>query len=420
MQNQIENQKQAKDATTKFTAMVGAYFFGVFNDNYYKQAAMLLAVTAGLSHLQGTATILFSLPFVLFSAYGGWMADRFPKKKVIISAKILELIACTLGALGLLTSNWNAILAMIFIMGLQATIFAPALNATIPEIYPESHVTKANAILKLMTTIAILVGLATAGISLDQNLIQTTLPFGIILVSIVVVGVALLGLLCSLAIYHSPSKNPHLSFPLRGPWQSLLDIMELRKRPDLLTSVFSSTFFYSVSTLLVLTINTLGLTQFNLSQTTTSLMSVALMIGVCVGAFIAGKISSVKNWFHLLPLSAGVMSLGMFFLGMSPFFPEALRLAALFGLLIFIGIAGGILIIPVTTYVQVKPEAHEKGKIIGVVNFSDFIGIILAGEIYLLLNHFFTPSQGMLVLASFALIYCLATFQIVKRIKKYI
>ncbi|EKD36313.1 MAG: Major facilitator superfamily MFS_1, partial [uncultured bacterium] len=77
----------------KFLAMAVTYCLGVFNDNYFKQAAMLMAVSAGLSGLQGTATVLFALPFVLFSAWAGWLADRFPKRGVVIWAKALELAA---------------------------------------------------------------------------------------------------------------------------------------------------------------------------------------------------------------------------------------------------------------------------------------------------------------------------------------
>lgn len=64
-----------------FGAMATTYCLGVFNDNFFKQAAMLLAVAAGLNHLQGWAAILFALPFILFAAQGGWCADRFPKKR---------------------------------------------------------------------------------------------------------------------------------------------------------------------------------------------------------------------------------------------------------------------------------------------------------------------------------------------------
>ena len=70
--------------------MVTTYSLGVFNDNFFKQAAMLLAVAAGKSELQGTAAILFSLPFILFSAPAGWLADKFIKTgaadKIIIGA----------------------------------------------------------------------------------------------------------------------------------------------------------------------------------------------------------------------------------------------------------------------------------------------------------------------------------------------
>jgi len=408
---------EIKQHHTQFAAMVGAYFFGVFNDNYFKQAAMLLAVTAGLSHLQGTATILFSLPFILFSAYGGWLADRYPKKAVVISTKILELFACVIGAIGLYFMNWNCILAMIFMMGVQATFLTPALNATIPEIYPENLITKANALLKLMTTLAILFGIASAGISLDQKWQESTVAFGLILTAAIVILVSVFGLTCSFFIPNSPRKNPTLPFPLKGPWQSLIDLYKLKSRPDLLTSLLSSTFFYSISTLVVLIINTLALKQFGLSQTVTSLLSVSLMLGICAGAFIAGKISSPTNWFHLLPLSASVMSVGLGALGLSALIPETIRLSFLFFMLIIIGTAGGILIIPVTTYIQVKPSHDEKGKIIGLVNFSDFIGIVFAGEFYLLLDHFLSPSHSMLVLALLAFLYAVITSKVIKGLR---
>ena len=75
---------EIKSAWAKFIVMTTSYCLGVFNDNYFKQAAMLMAVSAGFSHLQGTATILFALPFILFSSWAGWMADRFPKRGVAI------------------------------------------------------------------------------------------------------------------------------------------------------------------------------------------------------------------------------------------------------------------------------------------------------------------------------------------------
>ncbi len=172
---------QIKEGWVCFAAMAGTYFLGVFNDNFFKQAALLLAITVGMGHLQSVATMLFSLPFIPFSAYAGWFADRFSKEWVVISSKILELCAMLIGAYGILALNWNCVLAMVFIMSTQSTLFGPALNGSIPELFPREYVPPANAILKLVATLAILAGIAMSGIAhfklrplADEN--QVNLP----------------------------------------------------------------------------------------------------------------------------------------------------------------------------------------------------------------------------------------------------
>ncbi|MEI8347807.1 MAG: MFS transporter, partial [Pseudomonadota bacterium] len=232
-----ETTQKIKEGRSKFLAMVTAYFLGNFNDNYYKQAAMLLAVASGKSHLQGTATILFSLPYVLFSSYGGWLADRFPKRKVIIATKIMELVAMIIGAIGLLAMNWTAVMVMLFIMGMQASMFSPALNGSIPELYPECYITKANAIVKLATTLAILLGIAFAGICLDQKWWETSIPFGIILVSATVVILGIIGVFCSFYTYRGEAKDPQARFPLSGPCRSVVELYRLKDRQDLLFTI---------------------------------------------------------------------------------------------------------------------------------------------------------------------------------------
>ncbi|HHB76027.1 MAG TPA: MFS transporter, partial [Desulfobulbus sp.] len=200
-------QQEIKQARKRFIAMAVTYFLGVFNDNFFKQAVLLLAVSAGLSGLQGRATELFSLPFILFSAWGGWLADRFTKKRVVIGVKFLELAAMLIGAYGIVTMNWTCVLAMVFLMGLQSTLFGPALNGSIPELYPPEYVTTANSVLKLVTTIAILSGMALAGFALDLHLLQTRIPFGVLVVATGVVGIALLGVLASFGVYSRPASG---------------------------------------------------------------------------------------------------------------------------------------------------------------------------------------------------------------------
>ncbi|WP_300710744.1 MFS transporter, partial [uncultured Desulfovibrio sp.] len=132
------------------------YTLGTFNDNFFKQAVLLLAVSMGSAGLQSWGTVLFSLPFVLFSAWSGWLADRFPKRDMVLAAKLLELLAMLAGAWGLLTLNWFGLLTMLFCMGVSATLFSPALNGSLPELFAREDVPRVNALFKLATTASIL------------------------------------------------------------------------------------------------------------------------------------------------------------------------------------------------------------------------------------------------------------------------
>jgi len=145
----------------KQAAALGAsYTLGTFNDNFFKQAALLLAVSLGYSGFQAWGTFLFALPFVLFSAWAGWLADRFPKKYLVTAAKCLELAAMLAGAWGILSLNWTAMLLMLFCMGASSTLFSPALNGSIPEIFPPHSVPRVNALFKLFLQV---VGLIKIG-----------------------------------------------------------------------------------------------------------------------------------------------------------------------------------------------------------------------------------------------------------------
>ena len=352
--------------------MSATYFLGVFNDNFLKQAALLLAVSAGLSGFQGQATMLFSLPFILFSAHGGWLADHFPKRQVIISVKALELVAMAIGAYGLITLSWNWILAMLFLMGLQSAIFGPALNGSIPELYPDWYVTKANALLKLVTTSAILLGMATAGFCLDQNWFVTLVPFGQVLVAILVLLIAAIGLVTSFAIRQIPIIQSDTPFPWSGPLVSLQDSLAFRFDPPLALAVAGDCFFYFISLIAVMVINTLGISQLQISKSSTSLLAVALMVGVCLGSLFAAKITTSSRWYHVLAPASFGMGLFLLCTGFIGGTPIDNQFLLLFISLTGAGFCGGVFLIPLTAFIQIRPQSHEKGKVISADNFCAF------------------------------------------------
>ena len=393
-----EIKAQIRQGRSRFIAMAITYFLGAFNDNFFKQAAMLLAVGVGLSGLQGTATMLFALPFILFSAHAGWFADRFAKKNVVVGAKFLELLAMLAGAYGLITLNWPFILAMVFIMAAQSTLFGPAINGSIPELYPKEYVTTANAVIKLVTTLAILAGIGLAGLALDQAWFATAIPFGRLLVAILVLLVSILGLVVSFGVVKRPAAGAKERFPWLGPLHSLADLWQVRRDPLLFTAICGDAFFYFISTIVVLVINVMGLTELGLSQTMTSLLVVALMVGVCGGAFLAAKIADGPHWYRVMAPAVLVMATGLAATFMAVQLGTTLRFPLVVGALALAGCGGGLFLIPLASFIQVRPRPDRKGKIIAASNFAAFSGIFLSGTCFELLDRAFAPSSAMLVL----------------------
>ena len=97
--------ERVRAARGKFVAMAATYTFGTFNDNFFKQALMLLALRAGKGEIQGHATVIFCLPYLIFAGHAGWLADRFPKQRIVIGAKVLELAAMIVGAFAICTGT---------------------------------------------------------------------------------------------------------------------------------------------------------------------------------------------------------------------------------------------------------------------------------------------------------------------------
>lgn len=382
-------------------ALGTSHALGTFNDNFFKQAGLLLAVTTGNAVFQSQVTFLFALPFVLFSAWSGWLADRFAKKSLVICAKTLELAAMLAGAWGMVTLDWNWMLAMTFCMGLSSTLFSPALNGSIPELFPVSQVPRINALFKLGTTASILFGVFLAGIALDQAWIETAYPFGRWLVAILAVAVAAGGLVSTAFIPAYPgagSRNPF-------PWSAVIDsfrfLRSLRKDGPLHLVIWAEAFFYFLSTLLLLEINNLGGAELGLSYTATSFLPVALMVGICAGSLLAAR-GTPESWRTLLV--PAIMGIGVL-LCLVPFVATAdpaFRLPLLFGLYALAGTCGGLYLIPITSFIQVRPAATDKGRILGLDNCLSFTGILLAGQLYLPLS-LLRPSHGHVILGILSL-----------------
>lgn len=395
-------QSTPKSSVLRQAGLLGSsYILGAFNDNFFKQAVLLLAVQAGHASLQSWGTLLFALPFVVFSSAAGWLADRYAKKTLVVWAKAIEIGAMLTGAWGLITFNWPCLLAMICLMGFKSTLFSPALNGSIPELFAEHDVPRVNALFKLGTTVAILLGIALAGGALDQCWWETAWPFGRALVAAGALFVAAAGFVAALlmpARAAAGSDNPFPALPLVDSFAHLRHTR--RTDPALYTALLAETFFYFLSTLLLLEINRLGLAQLGLSFTLTSALCVALMVGICGGSLIASR-THAQSWQPLTPPALWGMAASLCAVGYAPHLAPPFQLTALFALYILAGACGGLYLIPLSSFIQIRPAPTDKGKVLGLANTLDFSGILLAGQLYLLLE-MLPPSMAHMALGGLA------------------
>ncbi len=383
-----------REARGAFAGMAGAYTLGVFNDNFFKQAACLLALAAGVSWLQGAATVLFTVPWLLLAAPAGWLSDRFPKRRVVIAAKALELLAMLAGALGVLLLNWPLILVMVFTMGLQSAIFSPALNGSIPELYPESYVVRANSILKTLVTVANLVGILLAGWALSFGEPLLGITCGRVLVASAVVVLASGGLILSFATASRPAANPHVKFPWNGPVGTLKQLMRMSRDRVLVIALVTDAVVWFIAVLQILLINELGVQVFRLGEAKTSLLLMPQLFGVAIGGALAGRLASGGRWRRLLvPGFAALAVINAAVMGVA-LLPVGRQVAAVSVLLGLAGVAGGILLVPLESVFQIRPPASERGAAIASANFTAFSAILLAGAVQMLLSTVI-PSQMM-------------------------
>ena len=398
--------QQIRGARGRFVAMAASYSLGVFNDNFFKQAAMLLAIDAGRKEFQGWILFLFTAPFVLLAAPAGWLADRFAKRHIVIAAKGLEVLAMICGAAGLLTGSWVLIIAMVFAMGLQACIFGPSLNGSIPELYPASYVTAANGVLRVFVTVAILLGVAMAGFVLDSRGEVLGFPAGRFIVALTALCVAGLGFAASFGVPHRPAAmRDARKFPWTGPVDTVRTVVQCFRDRVLGLVIVADMFVWFAGSMEILVINVLGKEQLGYSGSATSGMLVAELGGIAAGGLLAGKIAIGPRWHRVLAPAALGLAAGMGLVATAAaVLHEPVRYYCVLLGLIAAGVSGGLFMIPCESFVQIRPAAERRGEVISATNFMVFIGIMASAPLANALNEHIRPSVSFALLGGLCLL----------------
>ena len=387
-----------KHGRRRFVAMAATYGLGVFNDSYFRQSCILLAAGLGKAGMKGWIMAVFTLPYILFAWAAGWLADRYSKRKVIIAAKALEVVAMGLGAYGIITDSWACIMLMAFTMGLQSCLFSPALNGSIPELYPACYVNTANSLLKIVVTAMILAGVSFSGVAMK---FKDAGPMGITMnrwvVGAGVVLIALIGFFISFGVVHRPAADPKVKFPWTGPIETLKDVWSIRTDRLLLGVVSADVFVWFVGSFIVLGVAQMAV-NFGWDEAVGGYLIAAELIGLAAGGVISNFMTKYRYWYRFLGPLAVLMGLCLCSCVLLEQVDESYRLVLAYVIMAAIGILGGMYMVPCEAFVQVRPEPARKGAILAAVNFVTFIGIFISGPLEGYMEKILSPAQCLAVL----------------------
>ncbi len=356
-------------------------FLGVINDNVFKFVmAFLLIDTLGFSKassiLSATGAI-YVIPFLLFSSSAGILADRFSKQKLLVIMKVAEMIIMFLAIFAFgMKSVWGCY-TLLFLLSTHSAMFGPSKYGIIPELVPEDSVSKANGLITSFTYLAIIIGTFLASFLTEM----TNRHF--IMIAVICLFVAIGGFFSALAVKRTPAQgsdkkiNP---FFFREIYQTL---KYTRTVYHLLPAILGSSYFLLIGAYTQLNIIPFALQSLQMSEVAGGYLFLATALGIALGSFIAGRISRKRIELGLSCMAG--FGIGLFFILISLL---SSSLVAVIACLFAIGILGGIYIVPLDTFIQLKSDGAKRGQTIAAANFLSFTGVLIASFALYFFNQF--------------------------------
>lgn len=376
-----------------FWSLIGTQFQVAFNDNGLKNLVIFIILGMGLSELQRQRLVLevgvlFSLPYILFSMTGGYLADRYSKRAVTIGTKVFELAALLVAIAGLTLQNISIELAAVFLTSTQAAFFGPSKYGMLPELLPQERLSWGNGVLELGTFIALIAG-TVAGATMSSVFAGRQAWSGIILLAFSGVG-----LLCSLGINRLPAANPAKPFRANVVGDLIDQCRLIAAQRVLWLAVLGNTYFWFLAALLQFNIVFYGNDVLKASSTSNGLLQAAVAIGIGVGSLAAGYLSGNKIEYGLIPLGA----IGMTVFGMI-LSANGLTFVTVMLLLAGLGFSGGFFIVPINALIQHCPDDRQKGSVIAAANLLSFVGVFASSAAYFALTRYMALGPAAIFLA---------------------
>ncbi|MBA3721127.1 MAG: MFS transporter [Parachlamydiaceae bacterium] len=401
---------------SSFTYLNVTQFLGALNDNIYKLLIVYFFIQfEGIEYthqILASTGAVFVIPFLLFSAVSGIMADRFSKRDIIVITKILELVIMAIGVCAFAyESIWGSYIVL-FLLATQSAIFGPSKYGIVPELVSVDKISKANGLMTSFTFFAIILGTFFASFLTqitDRNFIVS---------SIFCTFIALIGLVTSFCIEPTPPSGSEKKFKIFFLREIYNSLKAARQYVSLLPAILGSSYFLFVGAFAQLNIIPFAIQSLGLSDVEGGYLFFLTALGIGIGSLMAGKISGKIVELGLVPFGALGITICCF--GLDIF---SNSLYATIALVTLLGAFGGLFEIPLDAYIQVTSPKQLRGQMVAATNFLSFLGVLLASGLIYVNTQFFEikANQGFALMGFFTTFVTIAfTFQFFDYLTRFI
>jgi 1-acyl-sn-glycerol-3-phosphate acyltransferase len=387
-------------AERRFLPFFLAQFFGAANDNVFKFAFTVLATYSaaqwgGMDPKSAGAVIggIFILPFVLFSATAGQLADKFEKSALIRFVKNLEIAIMLAIAAGFVGKVVALLYAGVFLMGLHSTLFGPVKYAYLPQHLAETELTGGNGMVEMGTFVAILLGTIAGGA-------LVALPeVGPHWVAAVSVALAIIGRIAAGFVPHSPASDAGLRInwnPVSETWRN---IQHARGNRTVFLSMLGISWLWFFGSIFLTTFTGFAKETLGGDQNVVTLLLAVFSIGIGVGSLLCERLSGHKVEIGLVPFGSIGMTLFAVDLWLASRDMTASGLSGLGAFvsehgswrvmadLFLLAMFGGFYSVPLYALIQMRCEPSHRARVIAANNILNALFMVVASLMAAALLH---------------------------------
>ncbi len=362
--------------TRRFAPLFVTQFLGAFHDNVFKNAFVVLLLFDTASHVDNPKLLttlaagVFIFPFVLFSALGGQLADKYAKEKVIRVVKVVEIGIALLGIAAILSSSIFLSFLTLFALGTHSTFFGPSKYSILPQHLKEEELIGGNALINTGTFLAILCG-TIAGTAL------VTLPQGKIIISGILLGVALCGYMSSRFVPPAAAKEPDIKLNYNPVTETFIILRQAFSQPKrVVRCMLGISWFWFLGAMFMAQLPNFTHDSIGANEHVLSLFLVLFSAGIAVGGLFNNKLLRGRIEGVYVPLAVvgiSVFSFDLYFasdkiipgaLAGLPEFIASIGNWRIIADILMIAICGGLFVVPLNAIVQHLIPENQRARIL--------------------------------------------------------